>query len=162
MLRDFANEIEPMLIDELDDIVDFAAKFVGAVLRIAGLLYLSEYPPQPDSDLVLGENFMQSAIKMGRYYLEHAKAAYQLIGADEVTAQCKYILRQLSKSQPKTITVRDIMRLCKRFKTAEATVAPIVRLCEYGYMREQPSEYSGSGRLQATSWEVNPAAYENL
>ena len=46
LLRDFANGIEPMLIDELADIADFAGKFVGATLRIAGLLYLSEQPPQ--------------------------------------------------------------------------------------------------------------------
>ena len=159
LLRAFANEIEPMLIDDLADIADFAGKFVGATLRIAGLLYLAEYPPQANNEIILTESFMDSAIRIGKYYLEHAKAAYQLMGADEVTAQCKYILRQLSKTQPKIITVRDIMRTCKRFKTAESTQTPINRLCEYGYLREIHADYSGSGRPQAKSWEINPETY---
>ncbi|MCL1858267.1 MAG: YfjI family protein [Oscillospiraceae bacterium] len=162
LLRNFANEIEPMLIDNLADIADFAGKFVGVTLRIAGLLYLAEYPPQANNELILTENFMDSAIRIGKYYLEHAKAAYQLMGADEVTTQCKYILRQLSKTQPKIITVRDIMRLCQRFKNADVVAAPIARLCEYSYMAEQTNEYNGTGRPQAKSWEMNPLAYENL
>jgi hypothetical protein len=162
LLRDFSNEIEPMLIDELADIADFAGKFVEATLRIAGLLFLAEYQPQGNSDLILSENFMKSAIIIGRYYLEHAKAAYQLMGADEVNAQCNYILRQLSRTQPNTVTVRDVMRLCQRFKTAEVVAVPIARLCEYGYMRELPGEYGGTGRPQAKSWEINPMAYQNL
>jgi len=162
LLRDFANEVEPMLIDELADIADFAGKFVGATLRIAGLLFLSDNPPQANSENILTESFMENAIHIGRYYLEHAKAAYQLMGADKATADCKYILRLLSKTQPKIITIRDIMRLCQKFKTAEAVNAPMTRLCEYGYMREQAVEYNGTGRPPAKSWEINPAAYENL
>ena len=81
------------------------------------------------------------------------------MGADEVTDQCKYILRQLQKSQPQMITVREIMRICKRFKTAESAQTPINRLCEYGYLREIPVDYSGSGRPQAKSWEINPETY---
>ena len=96
LLRDFANEVEPMLINELADIADFAGKFVGAVLRIAGLLYLTEYP---NGDLALSENFMRSAINIGKYYLEHAKAAYQLMGADEVMKRCEYISRGIPKQK---------------------------------------------------------------
>ena len=147
LLRDFANEIEPMLIDELSEIADFAGKFVGAVLRIAGLIYLAE---NINSELILSENFMRSAIKIGGYFLEHAKAAYQLMGADEVTEQCKYILRQLQKSQPESITARDVMRTCRKFKTADETSAPLARLCEYGYLKETKTK----------TWEVNPAVYE--
>jgi hypothetical protein len=158
-LRDFANEIEPQLVEELTDIADFAGKFVGATLRIAGLLYLAEYPPQANSDLILTESFMQSAIRIGRYYLEHAKAAYQLMGTDEVTEQCKYILRQLQKSQPSIINIRNLMKLCKKFKTIEETLPPISRLCDYAYLRELKVEYSGTGRPQATQWEVNPTTY---
>jgi hypothetical protein len=150
LLRDFANKIEPMLIDELADIADFAGKFVGATLRIAGLLYLAEYFTQPNSELILSENFMSSAIRIGEYFLEHAKAAYQLMGADEITEQCKYILRQLQKSKPEIITARDVIRTCRKFKTTDETLPPLTRLCEYGYLKETKSK----------TWEVNPAVYE--
>ena len=164
VLKEFAERIEPMLVDELADIADFAGKFVGSVLRIAGLLYIAEEPSlyastYLEKEFILEENYMQGAIAIGEYFLEHAKAAYQLMGADEATDQCKYILRQLQKSQPETITVRDIMRICKKFKTAESVQTPLTRLCEYGYLREMQFDYSGNGRPQSKSWEINPEMY---
>ena len=102
---------------------------------------------------------MQSAIVIGEYFLEHAKVAYQMMGADEVAEQCKYILRQWQKSPTDTVSLRDIMRLCRKLKTSEAAMIPINRLCEYGYLREIQTDYSGMGRPQSKLWEVNPATY---
>ena len=150
LLRDFAEEIEPMLIDELAEIADFAGKFIGATLRIAGLIYLAECLTQLNSNLLLSEGFMHSAIKIGRYYLEHAKAAYQLMGADKIAQDCKYILLKLQKSRLAMFKSRDIVRICRKFNTVDDAIVPLNRLCEYGYLRE----------LQAKTWEVNPAAYE--
>lgn len=88
----FYEKTEQMLTDELSAIEDWAGKFRGAVLRIAGLLYIGEqvplYSPMISGnpcELILHESFMQSAIIIGEYYLEHAKKAYQLMGSDEVT-----------------------------------------------------------------------------
>lgn len=151
LLKEFAEKIEPMLIDELADISDLAGKFVGSVLRIAGLIYVAQCVPLYHTDEpVLDECYMQSAIIIGEYFLEHAKAAYQLMGADKVIENCKYILKQLQKSKPQIITSRDIMRTCRKFKTADETLIPLNRLCEYGYLRE----------LKTKTWEVNPATYE--
>jgi tetrahydromethanopterin S-methyltransferase subunit G len=161
-LKEFADDIEPKLIDELAEISQFAGKLSGSILRIAGLLYIAERLPFTADELILDECFMRNAITIGEHFLEHAKAAYQLMGADEVTEQCKYILRQLSKTKPVAVTVRDIMRICQKFKTAESVIVPISRLCEYGYLRELSNEYSGTGRPQAKSWEINPMSYENL
>jgi hypothetical protein len=160
-LKGFAEKIEPMLIDELSEIVDYAGKLVGTVLRIAGLLYIAGHMPLGQDELILPEDCMRSAIAIGEYFLEHAKAAYQLMGADEAAEQCKYILRQLKKSQPSAVTVRDIMRVCQKFKTAESISAPLARLCEYGYLKEIQAEQSenGKGRPPARQWEVNLAAY---
>ena len=38
---------------------------------------------------------MENAITIGRYFLEHAKAAYQIMGVDKTTVDARYILRQL-------------------------------------------------------------------
>jgi len=160
ILQDFYEKIEPMLIDELADIADFAGKFVGMTLRIAGILYLSDNTNYNSEDLILSESYMKSAIVISEYFLEHAKYAYQIMGSDEVTEQCKYILRLLRKSKPETVTVRDVMRTCKRFKSVEDTLIPIMRLCEYGYLREAQIEYSGTGRPPSAQWEINPAVYE--
>ncbi|MCL2776181.1 MAG: YfjI family protein [Oscillospiraceae bacterium] len=165
-LKTFYEKVEPMIIDELADIKDFAGKFVGSVLRIAGLLYLTEFLPDhvnfeniQECDLVLPENFITRAIIIGEYFLEHAKVAYQIMGSDEVTEQCKYILRQLKKSKPDRITVRDVNRACRKFNSADEVLIPIKRLCEYGYLREAKVIYSGTGRPSSAQWEVNPAIY---
>ena len=149
-IKEFAETYEPKLIDELAEISHFAGKLNGSILRIAGLLYIAERMPFNADELILDECFIRNAVTIGEYFLEHAKAAYQLMGADEVTDQCKYILRQLQKSQPKTITVREIMRTCRKFKTSEETLPSLNRLCEYGYLRE----------VKSKTWEVNPATYE--
>jgi len=148
ILQAFYEKIEPMLIDELADISDFAGKFVGMTLRIAGLLYLADN--SDSGELILSESYMESAIVIGEYFLEHAKAAYQIMGSDKITEQCKYILRLLKKSKTEKITVRDIMRTCRKFKTADETLIPLNRLCEYGYLKE----------VQSKTWDVNPIVYE--
>ena len=55
-LREFAEAIEPRLAPDgdLDPIVDWASKLVGAVARIAGLLHLASLDlPLPDDPLPL-------------------------------------------------------------------------------------------------------------
>jgi hypothetical protein len=151
VLKSFYNKTEPMIIDELSDIRDFAGKYVGAVLRISGLLFLAENADIiTNCDLIMPEHFMRSAIVIGEYFLEHAKAAYQLMGVDEVTEQCKYILRQLQKYPANSVTLRDVMRLCRKLKTAETALVPITRLCEYGYFKEK----------QYKMWDINPLVYD--
>jgi hypothetical protein len=160
LLEAYAEKFEPMLKDELSDIADWAGKFIGTVLRIAGLLYIADCMPLNDTDiLTVPKNIMQNAIIIGEYFLEHAKAAYQMMGADETAEHCRYILRQMQKSPSENIGLRDIMRFCRKFKTAEQALIPINRLCEYDYLREAQTEYSGKGRPQTKTWEVNPKAY---
>ena len=158
ILKGFSEYIEGLLNEELYDIQAFGGKLAGAVLRIAGLLHIANNID--NLTLEVNEHDMGCAMNIGTYFIEHAKKAYQIMGADEVAGQCKYILKQLRKSRPETINVRNLMKLCKRFKTMEETTPPIIRLCEHGYLRELKTEYSGTGRPQATVWEINPATYE--
>ena len=87
LLEEFANELEPKLREEYSDISDWVGKLTGAVLRISALLCRSSVmvsnPFEIDSaDLMVSGETMANAIRIGRYYLEHARAAYSLMGAD--------------------------------------------------------------------------------
>ena len=84
-------EVEKRLTNDLADISDWAGKFVGAVLRIAALLHMAQNPSMPMFVDVSGET-MKSAVRIGRYFLEHAKAAYSLMGADTVNKNAEYLL----------------------------------------------------------------------
>ena len=98
----FANELEPRLIDDLDSMADFAGKLHGAVLRIAGILHIVDQlvfaPNTP-----LPKETMQAAIQIGFYFLEHARAAYQLMGTDGQAQGAKYHVRFINFIYTKSI-----------------------------------------------------------
>ena len=165
MLEAFAMELEPKLRTEYIDFSDWAGKLCGAIVRISGILCRAEkngcyaFLQEPNPPVVDGET-MQRAIALGRYYTEHARAAYLLMGADPVVKQCKYVLKAILNAGLAELTKRDIMRLCRGFKRAEELQPVLDRLCEYGYLAAKPNEQkSGSGRPASQSYLVNPAVF---
>ena len=159
VLKEFAEKIEPMLIDELADIVDFAGKFVGSVLRIAGLLYIAERLPFTADELILDECFMRSAITIGEYFLEHAKAAYQLMGADENMKNAEYILQKIIKNHISQATKTELVRICRKFKSTEQMTESLKILVDYNYLREVEQEYNGAGRRPENIYITNPQIF---
>ena len=163
LLEEFANELEPKLREEYSDISDWAGKLAGAVLRISALLCRSSVmvsnPFEMDSaDLVVSGETMANAIRIGRYYLEHARAAYSLMGADPAVKQCKYVLSAISKYGLTELNRRDIMRICRSFKTAEEVQPVLNRLAEYGYLAvKDDGNYATGGRPANPTYLVNPA-----
>lgn len=91
VLEDLFNEIEGRLKGDLAEISDWAGKFVGAVLRISGILHVMKYPKDSMFDSVDRET-MENAVAIGRYFLAHAKSAYSLMGADTVNKDAQYLL----------------------------------------------------------------------
>lgn len=83
VLETLFNEVEGRLKGDLAEIPDWAGKFVGSVLRISGILHVMKYPKDSMFDSV-DKATMENAVTIGRYFLEHAKAAYSLMGADAV------------------------------------------------------------------------------
>lgn len=77
---------------------------------------------------------------IGEYFLEHAKAAYSLIGTDPVNKQGEYLLNTIQRNGIAEFPRRDAMRLCRGFKTAESIQPVLNRLCEYGYIAAKPTE----------------------
>ena len=163
LLEEFANELEPKLREEYSDISDWAGKLTGAVLRISALLCRSSVmvsnPFEMDAaDLVVSGETMANAIRIGRYYLEHARAAYSLMGADPAVKQCKYVLSAISKYGLTEVNRRDIMRICRSFKTAEEVQPVLNRLVEYGYLAvKDDGNYATGGRPANPTYLVNPA-----
>ncbi len=166
MLEAFATELEPKLRTEYLDFSDWAGKLCGAIVRISGILCRAEkkgcyeFLKEPDPLVVDGET-MQRAIALGRYYTEHSRAAYLLMGADPVVKKCKYVMKAIQKAGQTELSKRDIMRLCRGFKRADELQPVLDRLCEYGYMALKPGETkNGSGRPASQSYMVNPAVFK--
>lgn len=165
LLEAFSQELEPKLITEYADIADWAGKLVGNVVRIAGLLcranvlLYKDFTDAPVS-FVVSEETMANAIRIGRYYVEHAKAAFSVLGADESIRNCKYVLNAIVKNGLAECTRRDLMRLCRALKTKDKIQPVIDQLIEYGYLTEKtPGQANSKGRSPAAEYLVNPCVF---
>lgn len=111
--------------------------------------------------LVVDEPTMANAIKIGRYYTEHSSAAFSLMGADALVKQSEYMLDAICKSGLTEFTRRDIMRLCRSFKTADEVQPVLNHLAEYGYIVPKTNNaQNNKGRPTGQAYLVNPYLYE--
>ena len=100
---------------------------------------------------------MENAVRIGEYFLEQAKAAYSLMGADPVNKQSEYLLGAIQRGQIREFSRRDAMRMCRRFHTVESLQPVLNRLCEYGYIAPKPMEpVPGVGRRPSEVYLTNP------
>lgn len=161
VLEALFNEVEGRLKSDLSEISDWAGKFVGAVLRISGILHVMQYPKDSMFDSV-DKATMENAVTIGRYFLEHAKAAYSLMGADSVNKNAQYLLSAIKRNGIPEFSRRDAMRLCRQFKTADSLQPVLNRLCEYGYLAAKPLTLApGTGRKPSEIYLVNPVLLAN-
>lgn len=155
----FAQEIEPRLVDDLESIRDWAGKLHGAVLRIAGILHCSTYAGIENLwDIEVTEETLNKAIKIGRYFIEHNRAAFGLMGADPHIDNSKAILKFVKNNGLKKFTKRDIQRgLGARFRKVEEMEPALKLLMDSNYIIEEQAHYDGKGRKPQNSYKVNPA-----
>lgn len=162
-LEDFSVSLEPKLRGEYADISDWAGKLVGNVLRFAGILTranrirCAEFAFDDPQPLVVSADIMQNAITLGSYFIHHAKAVYDFMGADETTADAKYILNAVTKRGLESFTRRDFMRFSKRFSKAADMQTPLTMLVDRGFLWEQ-SERSNNNK-QKNTYFVNPLLF---
>lgn len=157
VLEALFNEVESRLKTDLSEIADWAGKFVGTVLRISGILHVMQNPKSA-MFVDVSRQTMENAVTIGRYFLEHAKAAYSLMGADATNKNAQYLLDAIKREGLAEFSRRDAMRRCRRFKTAESLQPVLNRLCEYGYIALKPTEGIPTlGRKPSEVYLTNPA-----
>ena len=162
LLTDFANGIEPKLKTEYAEIADWVGKLVGNTLRIAGVLCRAEIMRAPEfltenEPLVVSGKTMNNAIKLGRYYLSHALAVYDVIPEASMHKQANRILKMIKEKKLSEFDRRIAMRNCRVFKTV-AEIQPVLDfLDDYGYIVRQPEKTSSNGRPPLPKYTVNPA-----
>ena len=143
--RDFFYELEPRLVDDLEEIDDWAGKFHGQIMRIAGILHCCIHGEDAAAELVSGGT-LQNAITIGRYFLDHAQAAFHLMGMGESqeVKDAKYILKRIDSIGQTEITKRDLFRLCDgRFPNIELMEAGLKLLVDHGYLRTEKVKTGG-------------------
>ncbi|MEV5747168.1 DUF3987 domain-containing protein [Actinoallomurus sp. NPDC052308] len=147
---------------DLAHMTDWGGKFVGAVVRIAGLLHLAKHLRDGWNRPIDAATFAD-ARDIGDYFTAHAKSAYDAIGADPATADAKALLDWTRHTTTTRFAARDAQpALRSRFKKI-TDMDPALRVLEtHGWIRRlPPPPRTGRGRPPAPLYEVHPAALED-
>ena len=154
----FAECLEENLKNKLDDIEEWAGKFHGNILRIAGNLQLVE---DIDNDNpIISEKNILNAIELGLYYLENAKYVYRTIGIDKERLKAKKIVKKLkSNGITKNAKKYEIFRMVRGagVKKPEDINEALEILQEEGYIRiKEEIQENKVGRPPDKIIELNP------
>ena len=157
LMADYFQEHERFLAGEGQAISDWASKYIGAVLRIAGLLHGAD---MNTGDREISVSTMSQAIQIGKYFLAHSTYAYSMMGTDLSIQKAKFVMAKLKKKNISTIKRSDLFQMCrgKFFKKTEE-IFPTMELLEgHGYLRMEEPERQSVGRPADVRIFVNPAA----
>lgn len=157
---EFFDWLEPQLVDGLEHMDGWGAKFVGNTLRIAGLLHCVQHKELAD-EIAISSDTAKHAIKIGKYFLRHALCAYSIMGADKALRGAKHILKKLQNQDKRELTKYQIHRLCRgEFPRVEDTIPAIELLIEHGYLRERTYLAPTGGRPRANGYILNPLFFD--
>ena len=107
------------------------------MLRLSGLLcragvfrshdfLMGEKPLQVDG------RTMENAIRLGRYYLNHAQAIYSVLPENAMHKKASRILQMIADNGLDTFDRRTAMRLCRIFHTTAESQPVLDFLEDYG------------------------------
>lgn len=167
----FALDVERKLLEDYAGFRDWAGKIVGTTMRIAALLCLAE--SGPNGRIVSEEHWerfpyyeitgqqMRNAIRIARYAIEHAKAAYNNMGHDPMTILCRRVLAAIRRNALKEFNVRDIMRKCSFLKTGDDVQKVLDHMSDLGFFTiKDPEEHRKPGRPNNPTYISNPLIFQ--
>jgi hypothetical protein len=156
----FAEWIEPRLAEtgEFGFMADWAGKLAGAVVRIAGLLHMATHAASPKPwEIAISGKTMQAAVRIGRYLLPHAEAAFIEMNADESTSAAKHVLKWIARKDVQAFTTREAHCALKgRFKKVDDIKEGLEILETHGFVRALEAESTGKAGRPSEAYKVNP------
>jgi len=142
-------------------IVDWGSKYVGAVVRLAGLIHLAEHL-HDGWGAPIGADTVERAALLGEYFAAHALAAFDDMGADPATRNARHILAWIERTGAAGFTKRELFRAVKSAQLPTvADLDPALSVLEaHGYLRlvETPA-VRRAGRPPSPSYLVHPAVH---
>jgi replicative DNA helicase len=147
LLLGFERDLEPRLAagsGDLAQLAGWAAKLAGATCRLAALLHLAEQL-RDGWARPIGPDTFAAAVRLADYLTEHARAVFDLMGADARVEDARWLLDWISRSGRAQFTRRDAHLAAPRGRFPKATnLDPaLVLLEEHGYLRRVDADPSG-------------------
>jgi replicative DNA helicase len=159
----FERDLEPRLAADRGDLAylaGWAAKLAGTTCRLAALLHLAEHLRDGWAHPI-GADTLAGAIRLADYLIEHARAVFDLMGADPGVGDARWLLDWISRTGQVQFSRRDAHQAARgRFRKA-TDLEPALRLLEeHGHLRRVDPEPSrdphGRGRPASPRFVVNP------
>jgi replicative DNA helicase len=162
LLLGFERDLEPRLAagsGDLAHLAGWAAKLAGATCRLAGLLHLASHLRDGWNRPIDADTFT-AAIGLADYLIEHARAVFDLMGADPRVDDARWLLEWISRTNLRQFTRRDAHRAAPRGRFPKATdLDPALALLEeHGWLRRVDADSPGprGGRPPSPRYLVNP------
>jgi replicative DNA helicase len=165
LLEDWQTWLEPHLAEQgaYGAFADWSGKLSGEILRIAGLLYLSDYADHNshNSHNSISVDVIARAITIGQYLIPHARAAFIEMGTDPAIHAARRVLSWIEQAQPHEFTKREAYQATKGTFKHASDLDPVLELLTYhSYIRPiEMDERSGPGRRPSQRYEVNPLTF---
>ena len=171
MLQEFYDWTEKKLVDEFSVYGDWIGKLVGNTLRIAGILAranvllknVGDELLQDDEDIIVKEDMMYNAIRIGKYFFAHAVRAYSAMGIYCDFRSIRKVVERVRERALHGLTRRKLMRNCRWIASAEEAQHVLDTLEDYGYVRITKVDVSDKlrgGRPQNPVYAVHPSVFE--
>jgi len=157
---DFAAGIEHQLAEggALHTMRDWGGKLPGQILRLAGLVHVTMNPHPAEK--MIDPDVMAAVIRLSDFLITHAKAAYNLLGADDSIECAKAILKWLTQERLESFTARDTLQKIKgRWPKMEQVNPGLAILEDRGYILSELIDAPKRGR-PSRIFSVNPALHE--
>jgi hypothetical protein len=165
-VRRIEEAVEPTLAGDGElaspsTLTEWGSKYVGAVVRIAGLLHLAEHGEAGHSTPV-SKDTVRAAERIGSYFKATAINVFTRM-ADPDVADAVYLLGRVTSLDADEVSERDVFTASSRprFPTVATMKPALDRLVEHGYLisREQTKK-AGSGRPPSPRYKVHPTSAE--
>ena len=165
LLAGYQEEIEPRLRasgGDLAELRDWASKLAGATMRLAALLHLAAhladgYQRPVDADT------MERAVELGRYFTDHARAAFRQMGMDPLVADAQTLLAWIKRSEAAEFSKRDLFNGVRssRFQKAADLDEGLAVLVDHGYVRlaKAPGTSERGGRPSSPRYAAHPEVF---
>lgn len=158
--------IEPRLDHDAGDlghVADWASKLTGATVRIAGLLHLATHATDHQdswTSRAIDAPTVDAAARIGHYYLTHALAVFDHMGADPTTDDARTVLDWIGRTGTTRCTRRDLFAALRgnaRFKKVTDLDPALGLLIDHGHLRPVPAPApAGAGRPPSPAYDVHP------
>jgi hypothetical protein len=166
LLLAFERDLEPRLAagsGDLAHLAGWAAKLAGATCRLAALLHLAGHLRDGWAQPITTSTFT-AAIRLADYLIDHARAVFDLMGADPRVDDARWLLDWIARTSQVQFSRRDAHQAARgRFRKATDLEPALALLEEHGYLRRVDADPPGprGGRPASPRFLVNPLPHNS-